>query len=62
MFFDFELSLFILLIELFLDIILYIEGEVVYMVSQRRNLNTANCSFINNKKFTILENTKKSLN
>lgn len=38
------------------------EGEVVYMVSQRRNLNTANCSFINNKKFTILENTKKILN
>lgn len=37
------------------------EGEVVYIVSQRKNLNTANCSFINNKKFTILENTKKSL-
>ena len=36
--------------------------KFVYMVSQRRNLNTANCSFINNKKFTILENTKKPLN
>jgi len=38
------------------------QGEVVYMVSQRHNLNTANCSFINNKKFTIIENTKKPLN
>ena len=38
------------------------EGEVVYMVSQRHSLNKANCSFINNKKFTILENTKKPLN
>ena len=25
------------------------EGEIIYIVSQRSNLNTANCSFINNK-------------
>jgi hypothetical protein len=37
------------------------QGDIVYIVSQRKNLNTANCSFINNKKFTILKNTKKSL-
>lgn len=37
------------------------EGEIIYIVSQRSNLNTANCSFINNKKFTILESSKKPL-
>ena len=36
-------------------------GEVIYIVSQRHSLDRANCSFMPNSKFKILEHSKKSI-
>lgn len=58
---DVTVSLYIDSVSHYVYLVFENNNEVVYIVSQRSNLDTANCSFINNSKFTIIENSKKPL-
>jgi hypothetical protein len=58
---EIEVSLYIDEITLYIYLLFIDNNEVIYIVSQRKNFERANCSFIINKRFEFLENSIKNI-